>query len=193
MPADSFLNSKFHEQLNAIKNNSEQQLQQLYSSNYPSVEKYVLQNSGTADEAKDIFQEAFIAVWRNLQLGKFIPQTENSLNAYLFQISKNKWISHLRSSTHKKTIALTVQDDREMEAEDISPADKNILDTVVENLNKLGDNCREVLKRFYYKKESLRDIATTFNWTEATARNNKYRCIEKLRTLLKNQNIQESE
>ncbi|MBC7933886.1 MAG: sigma-70 family RNA polymerase sigma factor [Rhizobacter sp.] len=186
MPADSFPNSKFLQQLEAIKNNSEPHLRELYRYNYKTVEKYVVQNSGTADEAKDIFQEAFIAVWRNIQLEKFIPQTENSLNAYIFQVSKNKWISYLRSAMHKKTIGLSGQEEKEMEVEEINVADKDQLDAIAENIHKLGDNCREILKRFYYNKESLRAIAAIFNWTEATARNNKYRCIEKLRNLLKN-------
>ena len=189
MPADSLPNSKFLQQLHAIKNNSEPHLQQLYSANFKVVEKYVLQNSGTSEEAKDVFQEAFIAVWRNIQLDKFTPQTENSLNAYIFQVSKNKWISQLRLSTNKQTVALS-EEDNAVETGDIDVEDRDQLNALAENFIKLGYNCREILKRFYYKKETLRDIAAFFNWTEATARNNKYRCIEKLRNLLKNQNTQ---
>lgn len=191
MPADSLPNSNFLHQVIAIKNNSDPQLQQLYLANYPVVEKYVIQNSGSAEEAKDIFQEAFIAVWRNIQLEKFIPQTENSLNAYIFQVSRNKWISYLRSAVHKKTTALPEQLEDNIAAEDLSSAESDYLDAVVANFKKLGDNCREILKRFYYGKESLKHIAAGFNWTEATARNNKYRCIEKLRNLLKDQNTDE--
>ena len=53
-----------------FKNNDEQVLKYLYVTNYAKIEKYVLSNSGTIDEAKDIYQEAFIAVWRNVQLDK---------------------------------------------------------------------------------------------------------------------------
>ena len=45
----------------------------------------------------------------------------------------------------------------------------------------MGDQCKELLKRFYFRKESLREIAAFFSWTEATAKNNKYRCLQKLR------------
>ena len=50
---------------------------------------------------------------------------------------------------------------------------------------KLGSTCKDVLLRFYYKKESLRNIATSQGWTEATARNNKYRCLQQLKGLMK--------
>jgi DNA-directed RNA polymerase specialized sigma24 family protein len=36
-------------------------LEQLYIENYPKTEQYVLRNSGDADDAKDVFQEAFTA------------------------------------------------------------------------------------------------------------------------------------
>ncbi|HEY0040609.1 MAG TPA: hypothetical protein VGB71_08105, partial [Flavisolibacter sp.] len=60
------------------------------------------------------------------------------------------------------------------------------LAAVRENFTKLGNNCRELLNRFYFQKESLRTIALAFQWTEATAKNNKYRCLQQLRELIKN-------
>lgn len=56
---------------------------------------------------------------------------------------------------------------------------------IKEQFKKLGSTCREVLIRFYYRKESLRLIAGHFDWSEATARNNKYRCLQQLREHLK--------
>lgn len=184
MPAKSFPDHSFHQQLDAIKNNSQPILQQLYSQNYKTTEQYVLQNNGSIEEAKDIFQEAFIAVWRNIQLGKFTAQNNHSLSAYLFQVSKNKWISHLRSASYKNTRPLETEVE-EVEEEMLAPEEHNYLNELVEHFEKLGENCRDLLRAFYYKKRSLRDIAEQFKWTEATARNNKYRCIEKLRNLLK--------
>ncbi|RYF90867.1 MAG: hypothetical protein EOO03_02740, partial [Chitinophagaceae bacterium] len=93
MPADSNPDNKFHHLLHAVKNNNGQVLRQLYNDNFKTLLQYILQNSGTADDAKDIYQETFIAVWKNIQLGKFIPQHENALSAYIFQVGKNKWIS----------------------------------------------------------------------------------------------------
>ena len=48
---------------------------------------------------------------------------------------------------------------------------------------KLGKECKELLEVFYFEKKSLREIAAQFNIGEASARNKKYRCIQKLRSL----------
>ena len=64
----------------AIKANDEAALKNLYKDNYYKIEMYVLNNNGTSEDAKDIYQEAFIAVWRNIQLDKFYPENENALS-----------------------------------------------------------------------------------------------------------------
>lgn len=174
------------EYLKAIKANDEGTLRNLYASNYFKIEKYVLSNSGTTEDAKDVFQEAFIAVWQNVQLDKFHPQKGDihELAGYLYRIAKNKWLDHLRSSHFKKIKRMSNDADS---LPDDMPQEEDIY-YIAEVKNKfkyLGNNCREVLTMFYYRKESMRVIAEKFDWTEATAKNNKYRCLQKLRELLK--------
>jgi RNA polymerase sigma factor (sigma-70 family) len=48
----------------------------------------------------------------------------------------------------------------------------------------LGEPCKSLLKTFYFEKKSLRDIAETLQIEETTARNKKYRCMEKLRDMV---------
>ncbi|MEO6682794.1 MAG: sigma-70 family RNA polymerase sigma factor [Ginsengibacter sp.] len=173
----------------AIKATNEEVLKNLYEENYHKVENYVLANSGTRQDAKDIYQEAFISLWRNIQMDKFFPENEHSINAYLFRIAKNKWLDHLRSCHFKKTVPLMdiSENKREekKESEELSTEDAQFIIEVKKHFQELGENCQELLIRFYYKKESMRTISKQFNWTEASTRNNKYRCIQKLRDLLK--------
>jgi RNA polymerase sigma factor (sigma-70 family) len=171
-------------QLQAIKANDEPALKQLYEENYPKVEKYVLENNGSQDEARDIYQEAFVAVWRNVQLDKFQPRSNTALNGYLYQVAKNKWLDHLGSAHHLKVVPLAESQD--YEAEEVPAEDNNFIERVKKELKNLGKNCKDLLTRFYYGAQSLREIAKANKWTEQTARNNKYRCIEKLRNLMKN-------
>ncbi|HMR93405.1 MAG TPA: sigma-70 family RNA polymerase sigma factor [Chitinophagaceae bacterium] len=181
-----------HEQVKAIRANDQPFLQWLYREQYPKTESFVLQNNGTAEQAKDIYQEAFIAMWRNVQLGRFVPKNEQSLPGYLLQIAKNKWLDYLRSSGYKRTTLLRegLADEWSAEMpqqEEDSRQEEEYIKRVRENFRELGDNCRKVLTAFYFKKESMKKIADAMGWTEATARNNKYRCIERLRALMKNQ------
>ena len=174
----------FTAQANAIRANDEAVLKKLYDSNYRTIEKYVLKNNGCIDQAKDIYQEAFITVWRNIQLEKFYPESENSLAAYLCQIARNKWIDHLRSKQYKKSKAIHDLAHKLPAENTDEEEENNFINDVKEHFKNLGENCKEVLTMFYYKKQSMKKIALRFGWTAATARNNKYRCLQKLRDLI---------
>jgi RNA polymerase sigma factor (sigma-70 family) len=175
------------EQSFAIKANDETVLKSFYENNYSKVEKYVLNNSGTADQAKDVYQEAFIAVWRNIQMDRFSPENEGALTGYLFQIARNKWLDYIRSNHYKKTIPLSEFEQKIRDEYEGDDDENNFINNVIKQFEQLGENCRELLNRFYYKKESMKIIAKIFNWTDATARNNKYRCLQHLRELVKKQ------
>jgi RNA polymerase sigma factor (sigma-70 family) len=175
-------------QANAIKANDEAAIKSLYENNYHRVEKYVLNNSGSVEQAKDVYQETFITVWRNIQLDKFYPEGENALTGYLFQIARNKWTDHLRSNDFKKKTTLS-QRENNLTEERKEEEDDKFIDDIKRYFEKLGENCKDVLMRFYYKKQSMKKIAEHFAWTDASARNNKYRCLQKLRELMKKQTL----
>ncbi len=167
--------------LEGIKNNDADIIQGIYQDQYPKVEKFVLSNNGNSQEAKDIFQEAFVAVWKNIKNERFEPENGTALNGYLYQIAKNKWLDYLRSPKYKMTMPL----ENFHEKEEIGNDDKEIqLKKIEDSFKYLGESCKELLTRFYYKKESMSMIAKAFDWTAATARNNKYRCIQRLKEML---------
>jgi RNA polymerase sigma factor (sigma-70 family) len=180
-----------HEQFRAIRANDQKALQLLYRNNYPKVEKYVVDNNGTKDEARDVYQEAFIATWRNIQLDKFKADDPSALPGYIFRIAKNKWIDQLRSKKSKPTLSLEEDQVYGIADDGVPDENKDYIDAVKEEYMSLGQKCRDLLNRFYFQKESLREIAVFFNWTEPSAKNNKYRCLEELRKLVR-QKIQKN-
>jgi len=172
-------------QLEALRANDEKALKQFYQLNYPKVERYVLDNNGTIDEAKDIFQEAFIAVWRNIQFDRFQQQQAASLDAYLFQVAKYKWIDQLRSSKRAQLVPITNEENELIQVSELPGDMQQQIADIKSQFHSLGQICKEVLERFYYRKQSMRTIAEAMSLTEATAKNNKYRCLQRLRELLK--------
>ncbi len=172
------------EQLHAIRANDASALKALYQNNYYKIEHYILNNNGTEEQAKDIFQEAFIAVWRNIQLDKFQPENETALDGYLYRIARNKWMDYLRSGHYNKVVRMDEHHQPE-EVDEIRPEENENLQAVKKHFKSLGENCRKILTRYYYHNDSLRKIAETMGWTEATARNNKYRCIQQLKEMIK--------
>ena len=175
------------ELIKAIKANDEGILKNLYQENFYKTEKYVLGNSGTVDQAKDFYQEAFIAIWENIQNNRFVPQNATALNGYIYTVAKNKWLDYLKSAKFKKTESIA-RSEYKIESTDVIDQElvekENKITQVTINFNRMGDACKKILELFYYENESLKEIASQLNITEASARNKKYRCLETLRGLV---------
>lgn len=172
--------------VNAIKSNDQVVLKQLYQKNYKKVEIHIVNNSGSIPQAKDLYQEAFLAMYQNVKADKFAPTNETALQGYLYRIAKNKWTDFLRSSQYKKTtgmsegVSATLQGET-YEMEDIEQDEQ--LDATMSAFARLGKECKELLTQFYFQKKSMREISTENNLAEASARNKKYRCIQQLKEL----------
>ena len=169
-----------------IKINDEGVLKTLYQSNFYKIEAFVLKNSGTTEHAKDIFQEAFIAVWKNVKTNKFHPQNNHSLNGYLYTISKNKWMDYLRSKHHKKTVVTSKLNHFQISNTDsLDKHDdilkENRLQDIMQAFKKLGLPCKNLLTKFYFEKKSMNTIAEELQLDTASTRNKKYRCMQKLK------------
>ncbi|MAM27594.1 MAG: hypothetical protein CMC13_01090 [Flavobacteriaceae bacterium] len=174
----------------AIKANDPKVLQMLYQENYGKIAAYIFKNSGSKPQAKDTYQEAFIACYQNIKEDKFVPQSETALQGYLFTIAKNKWTDYLRSAHYKKVQGMNEVVSLRLEApepfsSEVSEEESN-LDLAMTGFSKLGDECKSLLKLFYFEKKSMEEISELINITDASARNKKYRCMQKLKTIVAN-------
>ncbi len=174
----------FDHKLRAIKADDHHTLKALYQDNYRKIEQFVIANNGSEDEAKDVYQDAFLACWRNIQLDRFIPRSETALEGYLFTIARNKWMDQLRSGRLTRTVEF--RDHHEEQVEEAGATEENAYVLAVRtHFPKLGGQCQDVLTRFYFRKENMSTIAAAYAWTEQTARNSKYRCLQKLKEFIK--------
>lgn len=169
--------------VSAFKNNDQRVLANTYKSVFPRLRSYVLKNNGSEVDAKDVFQEAFIICWRNIKENKLV---ENSnVEAYLFTIAKNKWMDHLRSAAHKKSFSS--EDLESMDIPEEESVDENELEKKTKllklALSRLGENCKTLLNMFYFNRKSMEEISKQLNITSSSARNQKYRCMEKLKMI----------
>lgn len=173
--------------LDAFLNNEEVPLREFYIAEYPKTKYYVLKNGGTLDNVNDVFQEAYFACWKKLSTGKFKPKNKAEIEAYLFTIAKNKWIDQTRLVSRKKTISIDekmyhLKADDTNDTSEMAENEERLSITLAAFEN-LGQACKELLTQFYFHKISLREIAEKLNMEEASAKNKKYRCIQKLKEL----------
>ncbi len=169
--------------LEGFKRNDENILKKVYLRVYPKVKLHVLRNNGSEAEAKDIYQEAFVACWLSVKENRF---NEGNLEGYLFTIAKNKWTDHIRSVRFKKTVRQrdipTVVEEDVKKPDEAAEREQAIMITA---LNQLGDTCKNLLTLFYFERKPMEEIGELLDLTPASARNKKYRCMEQLRALAK--------
>jgi len=137
-----------------------------------SVKKYIRSNSGTADDAKDIFQDALVVLYKNVQSQTFTLTVP--LKTYLLAIIKNLWLQELR---RRNKIPVTTD---QADVPDMVLNDDKNFDIAKAAFNLLGEKCRQLLILFYFKKKTYRELASFLAFgDERTAKNQKYRCLQK--------------
>lgn len=153
----------------------------LYKLYYPVIERYVLQNSGSADDARDIFQDAMIIIFEKAGRSQLVLTA--SLKSYLYAICRNLWLKKLRSGK-----ALIHPDP----SETVESAEQQIinLENKESTLKKLSRaflamtaHCKRLLNSIFYKRKTLDAIATENGYKNIhTAQNQKYKCLEQARS-----------
>ena len=147
---------------------------------FPKIKSYILQNSGTPEDANDIFQESLIALYDNVLLQKF--RAESSIETYLFAICRNKWLSFLtKQKKGKEIVSSTVSQLETVEIDEVLFA---------EVLDKISTDCKELLIGFYFHGYSMSVLKEKLNLgSEQTTRNKKYLCMKKLTEVVKARNL----
>ncbi|HZH70146.1 MAG TPA: sigma-70 family RNA polymerase sigma factor [Flavobacteriaceae bacterium] len=173
--------------LDAFLTNKEIPMQEFYIAEYPKTKYYILKNGGTLDNAQDVFQEAYLACWKKLSTRKFKPKNKAQIEAYLFTIAKNKWTDQLRCVAKRKTTSINNKMYHLAIDEAIQTNEPDKIDTqlsiTLSAFENLGKACKDILTQFYFHKLSLKTIAKNLDMEEASAKNKKYRCIQKLKEL----------
>lgn len=155
-------------------------IQKIYKECSNSIFNMVLSNSGSQQDAEDIFQDTLVILFVNLKKGGF--KMESSIKTYLFAVARNLWLKRLRKNR------LPVPDDQpelaySMETEKFI---QNKQLTVRRALEQIGESCKSLLQNFYFEKMSMSDIASKYGLgSEEAARNKKYRCMQKLIAFVK--------
>lgn len=172
------------EVIEAFKTNDRNLTAELYRMHYPEVLRYVLQNSGDEADAKDIYQEAFIALWRNVKTDRLADKPGTNIGGYLFQIARHKWLDKLKSTQHKSTVRLA-DENAESDTDETNWVleRESQFEALAASFEKLGDKCRSILKMFYYEKKSLEEIGSELDYDASVIRTKKYRCMMQLRKM----------
>lgn len=165
---------------------SDRALSQLYRQHYPMVLQLILNNSGSTDDAKDIYQETLIVLYEKVSAGDF--ELNCQLKTFIYAVARRLWLKQLAQRGRSPLIRTTEFEDEPAEsiADDMADHQRRDeqFDQMAESLTKLGEPCRTLLEDFYIRHLSMQEITEKFGYTNTdNAKTQKYKCLTRLKRL----------
>lgn len=168
--------------IKALRQQDEAVMGRLYRLYFPMALHLVVMNNGTEQEAKDVYQEAFIILYESLQRPDF--QLRCSIKTFLYSVCRNHWLKRLQA----KKANVSIKDVEEFIpfVEDSASIENEIRIKMLEAaLQKLGEPCRTILEDYYLHNMSMAEIAEKMGYTNAdNAKNQKYKCLTRLKRIM---------
>lgn len=174
-----------------VKDNDSQILKYLYEKLSPQIKSYIYQNGGSEQDAEDILQDGIIAFYTNVNNGSYTPQKGAKVTTYINQICRFRWLENRKSARTRTAVKM---DDSHQSLQSESPEvyrEMEQLDKVTQveaMFRKLGEKCKKLLLLYYYEKKKMTEINSIMGFSGNTSKNEKYRCMKKLRALYASNN-----
>ena len=167
-----------------VKADDEPLLKSWYQRDFPYIKNFILKNNGTENDAKEIYQDAFMVVYQKIMDGQF--KSTAAIKTFLFAIARNLWFKNLRDNNK---LGIT-EDVEQLQIADIGDTYDWEVDEqekqVMAQIAQLGLGCQKILELYYFGKKSLKTIAEEMGYkSEKNARNAKYKCMQQLRNFFK--------
>jgi RNA polymerase sigma factor (sigma-70 family) len=168
--------------LNGLAVSDNRCIELIYRQHYPLIQALVVNNSGSADDARDIFQEALLVLYEKVKAGGFELQCQ--IKTYLFSVARRLWLKKLQQNNKSGSVEsleeiVPVED--EVEQHELQDRQMEMMHDA---LAKIGEPCKSLLEAYYFGKRNMQDIAADFGYTNAdNAKNQKYKCLIRLKKL----------
>lgn len=160
-------------------------LRYLYRQHFGSLSNYIEQNTGSREDAEDIFQEVLISFIELVRLEKF--RGDSSVKTFLYSMNRNLWLNELKKRNRSLAREKIYEKDRPslQTATDELIAGREARQQVLTVVGKLGDTCRKILLGFYYRELSMKEILADIGYeNEQVVRNKKYKCLKQLEQMI---------
>ncbi len=152
-------------------------IDQIYKQFFPMVRKMVISGGGDTQQAKDIFQDAIIILYRKLNSGEL--KLSCKLSTYVYAITKKLWMQEIKFNRKFVSDENTISDIAEEPNE--SDEYKNLLNNLfLKHFSLLSDDCKKIL-RMHFNSATVDDIQLIMGYkTRHHTIDRKYRCKRSL-------------
>ena len=153
----------------------------IYKDNFNMVQSLVINNNGSAQEAKDVFQEAMIVLLEKARSGNF--ELNCQIKTYVYSVCRRIWLKRLqqynRYTNEVESMVGTVPVEEDVEEYEKRDQEFAMMEKAI---GSLGEPCKSLIEAFYIQKRNMQDIASQFGYTNAdNAKNQKYKCLMRLK------------
>jgi len=169
--------------LKGLEKDDKKAIEAIYRENYSMIQAFILNNNGSVDDARDIFQEAMIVLYEKSRLETFSLNCQ--IKTFVYSICRRLWLKRLQQLNKFTTQIDNLEETVPVEEEVEEHEKKNNDFILMENaMNKIGEPCKSLLDGYYLKKKSMQEIAEDFGYTNSdNAKTQKYKCLVRLKKL----------
>lgn len=168
--------------IEGIRSNNSKIINEVYEKYSKAITHYVTTNNGTTEDARDVFQEGMIVLFRKIHTPDF--ELTSSLLTYFYSICKFVWSNRLRK---KQINVVEIENAPELSdthsiQEDLERKERSAF--YMQKFKQLGDGCQQVLTLFYEGRK-MKQIAEIMDFASSNyATKRKHQCKEQLMKLI---------
>ena len=169
--------------LKGLAGNDKNSIESIYRENYGTIQTFVLNNNGSVDDARDIFQEAMIVLYEKVGMDSFSLNCQ--IKTYLYSICRRLWLKRLQQLGKFSTQLENLEDIIPVET-DVEEHEKRNDDFILmeQAMSKIGEPCKSLLDAYYLQKKNMQELAIEFGYTNAdNAKTQKYKCLVRLKKI----------
>jgi RNA polymerase sigma factor (sigma-70 family) len=164
--------------LEGISTRNSQVIEEIYKDILPGITSWVRQNGGNQDDAKDLFQEMIISIYKKQNQGEFTLTC--TFWSYSLVVCRNLWYAKNRNKDRIKYVdevdgeKVSLDDDMQANIEE-----QEQLQLYRKHFSLLAEKCQKVLSLFFAKVK-MAEIAERLETSEAFIKKKKFKCKEEL-------------
>ncbi|MEL6193926.1 MAG: sigma-70 family RNA polymerase sigma factor [Bacteroidota bacterium] len=157
----------------------------LYRKHVTLIIKLVTDNTGTEEEARDVFQDALVIFYEQVRRETFSLKAK--ISTYLYAVARNLWLNTLkkRKLAHKFQLIQEKEGVGVEESPMVGVLSKEREWIVKQAMEELKEDCRKILILSVFEHLPMKEIYQKMGFqNEQIARNKKHKCLKYLKKIV---------
>ncbi|HAF28688.1 MAG TPA: hypothetical protein DCG75_06530 [Bacteroidales bacterium] len=162
-----------------IRNQDKEILKSIYSIYFPTIKRFILDAKGSEQDAKDVFQEGIIIIYRKIKEGNI--NLTSSFKSYIYSVCRFIWMKQLskeRENAEQLDVYLEYEEIPDVRLDEYEKNEQYKL--YQKHFLRLEKECQKLLQLFL-KNVPLKEIADELGiGSQQYIKRKKYKCKEQL-------------